>query len=162
MPSGRSKTSRRRSRQVSSAKVVFVGEAPAKAGFDPFDASRPGAGRRLASLLGIVPDDLHRQGWVFCNLFDVPVKVWNKKQAIKAAFSVCAKLWRSRPWVLVMLGRKVAEAFCDRRPFFQVDLSIDGNRAVVVPHPSGRCRVWNDKKNIVKFRRVMRQLGVLS
>lgn len=62
--------------------------------------------------------------------------------------------------LLVLLGAKVAAAFgLDHEPF-----TVAGLRGAVVvqlPHPSGRCRVWNDPASYGRARAVLRAAGIL-
>lgn len=149
--------------------IVFVGEAPSKPNVHAFWPFLPGSGRRLAMLLGMESDEFwswrNRNGVVLINLFGEPVGGWNPGLAVDKSLIICQEYLRVGPglprWDLVMLGRRVAEAFQDDRDYFEVRVTEQGNRAVVVPHPSGRCRVWNDKKNVRKFRKVMMELGAI-
>jgi len=67
---------------------------------------------------------------------------------------------------LVLLGAKVAAAFGqDFRPFTVRWLEVGGRFvtvAVLLPHPSGRCRVWNDPGSYERARGAMRSAGVVS
>lgn len=69
----------------------------------------------------------------------------------------------SAPWrVIVMLGRKVADAFDYDRPFFTHDvMPMTGGEMTLVslPHPSGRNTVWNDKRLVDRARDIMRELA---
>lgn len=93
------------------------------------------AGYRLRRILGLPQHQylaLHRG-----NLCDGP---WSMKEARRrAALLVCDP---SAPWrTIVMLGRKVADAFGYEQPFFTSALAprTDGEmRLVSLPHPSGR------------------------
>jgi hypothetical protein len=151
------------------ARVVFVGEASSNGHPVAFAGDNPGgAGRRLASLLGVTVDEMHaRENWTFVNLFRGPLKAWDAKLARDASNLLCTDLcarFRGYHVILVYLGRRVAEAMNYRRPFFEVSRYSDpvgGSTHVVVPHPSGRCRLWNDVRNVTKFRKVMRETGVL-
>jgi hypothetical protein len=93
------------------------------------------AGYRLRRILGLPQHQylaLHRG-----NLCDGP---WSMKEARRrAALLVCEP---TAPWrTIVMLGRKVADAFGYEQPFFTSAPAprTDGEmRLVSLPHPSGR------------------------
>lgn len=150
--------------------IVFVGEAPALPDVPAFWPFEPGAGSRLAGLMGLTPQvfwQMRMKGTItLVNLFGEPVEGWDAGLAATKATLLCFDHFVVGPgvlrWNLVMLGRKVARAFDDPRPFFELSETDAGNRAVVVPHPSGKCRAWNDKRNVAKFRKVMRELGAIS
>lgn len=73
------------------------------------------------------------------------------------------------PWsIVVMLGRKVADAIVRstkfaRFDFFEVKKAkwFDENQTIFVPlpHPSGRCREWNDPISVKRARIIMRELA---
>jgi hypothetical protein len=70
---------------------------------------------------------------------------WSTEAAREAA----ARVRDSR---LVLLGSRVCGAFrVPFRPFAAFEVSW-GRRALVLPHPSGRCRLWNDPDNIARAR----------
>lgn len=150
--------------------IVFVGEAPARIDVPAFWPFSPGSGANLCRLLGIEPGDFWRRRRsgkiVTANVFDWPDPDWRDRDlVVNRSFVICSDYLTVGPglekWILIMLGRRVAQAFQDSRPYFEVRETGEGNRAVVVPHPSGRCRVWNDKKNVKKFRKCMAELGVI-
>jgi hypothetical protein len=61
---------------------------------------------------------------------------------------------------LVLLGRKVAGAFglAAAPPFSRA--SVGASAAYLVPHPSGRCREWNDPASAARLRSLL--AGVLG
>jgi hypothetical protein len=64
--------------------------------------------------------------------------------------------------VIVMFGRKVADAFDYTQPFFtHVSVPRTGGqtRLVSLPHPSGRNTVWNDARLIARAREILRELA---
>jgi len=72
--------------------------------------------------------------------------------------------------VIVLLGSKVAAAFGVKYEPFTVHELWPGflsppclakKRFVVLPHPSGLCRAWNEPGSFDKARRVLRAAGVL-
>ncbi len=79
--------------------------------------------------------------------------------SMKAAREEATKILRRTPRTLVLLGAKVTDAFLPGafRPF-QVVLVDPEFRAAILPHPSGRCRLWNDPDNITRARRAVEDL----
>ena len=70
------------------------------------------------------------------------------------------------PWsVVVMLGRKVSDAVLRaqsryvRFDPFEVKSASDTLTFVCLPHPSGRCREWNDPRAAEKARVIMRAIA---
>jgi len=56
---------------------------------------------------------------------------------------------------VVLLGSRVARAFgVPYRPFRR----RRGTNVLVLPHPSGLCRTWNDRRNAARARRAVRRL----
>ena len=54
---------------------------------------------------------------------------------------------------LILLGQKVAKAFGLKfEPFKAVGTMTGGVDFLMLPHPSGRCRIWNDRLSIVRAR----------
>lgn len=70
--------------------------------------------------------------------------------------------WTDRlyPWLrengygtVLSLGVRVAAATGVKRPFVGLVEDVDpATRVVVLPHPSGRCRFWNDSINVEVLR----------
>lgn len=53
----------------------------------------------------------------------------------------------------ILLGRRVARAFClEREPFLEWLQLRPGVRVAVVPHPSGISHWWNDRGNVERAR----------
>lgn len=85
-----------------------------------------------------------------CERFNLCPRTWNREQARVRA----ADLLNTRPGeVLVLLGRKVAEAFgVADVPEFGSKQIIGGPLLVVLPHPSGLCRRWHEPGAIRRAR----------
>lgn len=90
---------------------------------------------------------------------------WSDKQAGRRAWELLAQ---DAPWSkLVLLGRKVAgifEPICNTKSLesFSIARIDTGHRTFTVaslPHPSGRCREWNNAANYERARGVMRALA---
>ena len=56
---------------------------------------------------------------------------------------------------LVLLGRKVERAFTDAPRQWGTVYVVDGIDCTTLPHPSGRCRVWNDTQAHARLRRAL-------
>jgi hypothetical protein len=62
---------------------------------------------------------------------------------------------------IVLLGRRVQAAFGVRGEPFAI-YSRPGITLVSIPHPSGRCRAWNDPAAYSRAREVLVESGVLG
>lgn len=125
--------------------IVIVGEAPSKSDDAPPMGPNSSTGRRIARWIGDAP------GVVKINLFDEQMpQPWTPEQRAQAKVNAMkildvAMLSRhtSRPDRFVLLGRTVAHAFgLDTAKFFEWR-----GEFVVIPHPSGTSRWWNESKN---------------
>lgn len=134
-------------------KLVLVGENN-PFGSDPEYALFPfpenSAGARLRTIFGLSKRnylDLSRM-----NLCDGP---WSRVEARLRAQEI-----RLDPEhdVIVTLGRKVARAFFLHSTFFRI-VDERATKFVVLPHPSGLCRVWNEPGAAKRARDVMRSVA---
>ena len=83
------------------------------------------------------------------------------KWSMRAARVKSAEIECQTPRTLVFLGRKVATAFnSGHHPPFSI-VEVGGIRAVLLPHPSGLCREWNEPGAFDRARAVLREAGVL-
>jgi hypothetical protein len=128
---------------------MLVGEANPATG-DPAMALLPvprgGAGARLATMIGLT--DCEYLGTFYrANLCDVR---WDRRAASDKA-AVIARLSGALQFDVVMLGARVAAAFGLSRlgPWERSE------RFIHVPHPSGRCRTWNDARQRERLRVLM-------
>lgn len=125
-------------------RLILVGEAPGRDSI----ADRP----RLA-LTGSSGKNLCRiMGWDWAqylrrterhNLFYDPQPKWRDFDAFVAAMMLIPEVCGRRV-PLILLGRRVARAFSldDLEEYdWQV---VEGDTFMMLPHPSGRNRVWND------------------
>lgn len=144
-----------------SRKAIFVGEVNELTS-DPRHALHPypvnGTGDRLChKVLRLKPSVyLTKIRRVNLCLWD-----WDMDRAKLKADSVVYE--NTGP--IVLLGSRVAKAFGLKDiKLFSVFQGIKGTRLkrtfVLLPHPSGRCRVWNDKGSYQKARRVLKKAGV--
>jgi len=113
------------------------------------------AGYRLRRILGLSEDQylgLHR-----ANLCDS--QAWSLPEARRQARLLVSD--PSAPWrVIVMLGRKVANAFSFEQPFFTHNVvpRTDGEMHLVsLPHSSGRNTLWNNQSLVVLARKLLRE-----
>lgn len=73
---------------------------------------------------------------------------WDARKARKIALAMVR--W-ARGHDLVLLGRKVASAF----GLGDAEFGEHRARVILMPHPSGRNRLWNDEEFRAKMRRAM-------
>lgn len=136
-------------------KIMFVGESNPYGG-DPFFALYPlparAAGARLCTIL-----HLRRGHYLRC--YERANLLSGEKWSIGVAREAASVLLRaSGSRRLVLLGARVSAAFgipylpFNARPVPSHPKVI----ALVLPHPSGRCRTWNDPKARSLARRVFR------
>lgn len=82
---------------------------------------------------------------------------WDK---VTAAIVASTIKWGDEPYLIVLLGSKVCNAFVfDYAPFST--MIANGHMFVILPHPSGLCRAWNEKGAYAKAKKVLRSAGVL-
>lgn len=102
-------------------------------------------------------------GWRLCHrILDLQIRSY---MARFDRINLCGLKWRQQDAeaaadeilhsdreVIVALGARVAKAFAvEFRPFERID------RIIVLPHPSGRCHLWNDPESYGKAREVMKE-----
>jgi hypothetical protein len=117
------------------------------------------SGHRLMKILGLPEDQylaLHRANLCSRESFSM-------KEARRRAVLLCTDPFA--PWrVIVMLGRKVADAFGYERDFFTH--GIEPRTAswttpitlVSLPHPSGRVLLWNKPESRQRAREILREM----
>lgn len=126
------------------------------------------SGFRLCAIMGVDPDD-YLERYVRQNLCDAE---WDEATARRSARRIAVNaMFQTGPSRIVLLGRRVADAFVDAL----VGIGANGLRRlellegyccvgasleidvvlVVLPHPSGRSRVWNDPKSLRRARRLL-------
>lgn len=119
------------------------------------------AGWRLQRILGLSDDD-----YLGLDRTNLCTPTWSTFEArARAKLLMGAAL---RHDAMVLLGRKVAEAFArvlDPRPrlepFTRHDLRIEAGEVarltlVALPHPSGRNHLWNDPANRLRAQALLR------
>lgn len=130
----------------------------------PFMSPQNGSAKRLAKLFGMDPYAM-RLTFKFVNL--LPYGPWNVKSARNGVDRVLASVLESTEYhdvAIVLLGRKVAEAFrvghsttayYKRWSHYYCGWWMNG---YVVPHPSGRNRLWNNPAHARRTTRLLRRL----
>lgn len=145
--------------------VVIVGEAPSRPGARPFEF---GSGRdRLQQIFRQSDRYLFERIYQMVNLWQRPTEM----TFLEARDSVSALIQFARhDTVFILCGRKVQEAFSDlalrrceqgqvrlhKMNFFTSWTEPNGFTYVVIPHPSGRCRWWNDPVKVEEAQLYMR------
>lgn len=117
--------------------VVLVGEMnpySSEPRFALYPAPAYSAGWRLCRHLGLTRAEYLRR-FQRVNLCALR---WNDAMARQTAAMVLAE----RPRLAVLLGARVARAFGVKFEPYTV-ATVDGVRLMMLPHPSGRCRLWN-------------------
>ena len=108
----------------------------------------------------------HASGWRLCAIlgmsFGEYLSAFNRVNLCSGRWSIRAARAEARVIAaspdhdaVVLLGAKVCAAFgVQFKPFQRT------GRYAVLPHPSGRCRLWNDKASVVRARRLIK--GVMK
>ncbi len=147
-------------------KPIIVGEAPGRG-----RAGRPAAGKvpaafglgpsagRLARLAGLGDSASLHRAFTVVNLVGQPVAGfrWPAEEARHVATVLSQSVDGGR---FVLCGRRVAAAFGLRPgvPYFEW-VRRPGFAAAVVPHPSGKNRWWNERRNLARAKRFFRSLA---
>lgn len=127
-------------------RVLLVGEAPARGTKRPFEGR---SGIKLRELLGANFERLRLR-----NLYRNPKpkdrqgSVWHLHAARRRA-----KRFRLNGDLVLLAGKRVADAFGIRGVRYFEPCLLRGTIAYVVPHPSGVNRWWNVETNRYRARR---------
>ena len=132
------------------------------------------SGFRLCAIMGVDPDD-YLERYVRKNLCD---DLWDDAAAVATAKRITLNaMCQTGPSRIVLLGRRVADAF--RVALEQVGVvglvklellegycCLDSSENVeivfvVLPHPSGRSRTWNDPKALKRARSLLVEAEVV-
>lgn len=145
---------------MSRVRPLIVGEAPNRLG----RSDRPIGGRcgdRLAALSGCSPA-------AFARAFDRTnvLYAWPGAAGKGAAFPMTAARRRARAIrsrfvrgrMVILLGLRTAAAFGVRVGYFE-PVRFGQSDVVVVPHPSGINRWYNDAHNVRRMRAFMRSIA---
>jgi hypothetical protein len=132
-------------------RIWLVGESDPHSDLE-VDALHPGAGtvggRLCREILGLEPRE-YISKFVRRNLLLAGEK-WSASLARATADFIREE---SRGAPLALLGRRVAEAFGTDFVPFRVRSGV-----LTLPHPSGRCRLWNDPNSYATARAALRAL----
>lgn len=131
-------------------KPLIVGEINPY-GSDPAFALYPlpegASGDRLCKILGLSHGE-------YLRTFD-RMNLCTGKWSIVAARFASFDVRDQRRSVVILLGRKVADAFA----FGWTNLFTKHRGAfgwyILLPHPSGRCQIWNDSGNVERARQLV-------
>jgi hypothetical protein len=140
---------------------ILVGEANPY-GADPLFALWPdpynSAGARLQRLVLQLSVDDYLRSFERVNL--CPTR-WSAPVARAQATALETHVEAGR--VAVLLGTKVSRAFSAHAPPFEPFRAYErgAGRLVVLPHPSGLNRAWNEPGAFERARELLRQVGVL-
>lgn len=125
--------------------VLVVGEVN-PFGSDPkmalYHLPRGSSGNRLRRIMGL--RDCEYAGLLH------KVNLCSGKWSDVDAYVKAKDLLRSQHEVLVLLGARVRRMFGGPAPFER--LRVHDKVMVGLPHPSGRCRLWNDPESFVRAR----------
>lgn len=134
---------------------LLVGEDPGtQVDGAPAFIAEGSSGLRLAEWLEVADA---RDACATVNLFDRRPDPWDRIDAASAARELLVRYEQRR---LLLCGRKVAEAFGLRsaEPLVWTPLELVGTFRLVayLPHPSGRCRWYNEPSNVHAAREFVR------
>lgn len=126
---------------------------------------------RIAQRFALYPDPPGCAGWRLCKLvmglepadyltrFD-RVNLCAGKWSTRTAHTSAIQIQANSDRTLVLLGAKVSRAFgCTFTPFSHGYRL--GQPCVILPHPSGLSRAWDDPGAFERARAVLREAGVL-
>lgn len=124
-------------------------------GADPeyalFPFPRGASGNRLRQILGMT-DREYLEAFDRANLCDVKWDVRIARRRIRELLS------EGHPFY-ILLGRRVSDAFGFVGWFPLTTAKLSGLPTVLFfPHPSGRCRAWNDPENVRRARELIREV----
>ena len=117
---------------------------------------RGSAGHRLASKIMQLPPLDYLEHFERVNLC---TKTWRMKDARAAAAAIINEGQHRR---IVLLGSKVCAAFGVKFLPFQIVTDNSERKFAILPHPSGRNRLWNNPIAYERARRVLVDAGVLK
>lgn len=138
--------------------ILVVGEAPSRTS----DPGRPilggDTGHRLRVVAGGVWAAFSTQARFVNLLKRYPAAGWPRSRARDAAAALEVSFREAPPAWVLLLGRRVAEAFFLTDADFLRDYAMHGSRFSVLPHPSGLSRWWADPVNFAQGREHLREI----
>lgn len=145
-------------------RVLVVGQAPSRDGSGRRRAFDGASGRRLETIIGWPLRDL--DGWVFTNLLpSFPGRegrgdAFPIREARRAAEGKRLRRLMRDVDAVVLCGRGVARAFGVHEPFFcWTNYGAVTPPMIVIPHPSGINRAWNDPEATRQARLILRGMA---
>jgi uracil-DNA glycosylase len=145
-------------------RVVIVGQAPSwstRGQAKPFSGA---SGRRLAALLDVSHEELLDGRVDLVNLLPRWPGRGDSNHPLGDHFPMAAARSAARRLrvaldgcVVVMCGKNVRDAFGLTQDFFEMARVVDHFTYVVIPHPSGVNRWWNDEQNYQRAERYLRR-----
>jgi uracil-DNA glycosylase len=143
-------------KKIETHKIGLVGQAPSRRG-DPRKPLAGPNGQKIARLAGMSYDELiacrrkhlntHPSGKRGKDAFD------RAKGHVNAAHVLLD--WRVER--IVLLGKNVARCFGFRDLPFLAEVRVYGRRFLIFPHPSGRNRWWNERRNERRARQLLQR-----
>lgn len=137
-------------------KPLIVGESPnpsVNTTHSVLDPRVPnGSGARLANIMGLTTDEfVHKFSRV-----NICIAKFDKSAARNNALVLKSSSLYEK---FVLLGKNVAESF----GFKYEPFTVKRSRAyfVILPHPSGKCRIWNAPESFNMARKALHIGGVL-
>lgn len=143
-------------------RVVLVGEVNPyqdRRDFDLYDMPEKASGHRLREkILGVSREDYFRRFY----RRNLCVKTWSPVTAYERAASLRSEFSN---YTFVLLGKKVQKAFGfgdvpDQVSRVDRSDARHGRSFVLIPHPSGLCRFWNEPGSIPTVRYALKNAGV--
>jgi hypothetical protein len=122
--------------------------------FALYHLPRGASGDRLRRIMG-VPDHVYEK----FDKLNLCEGGWDRVAALKRAAEIYRERWSAydsleRSSVLLLCGAKVRECFKGPDP---LTARADGTMHLIsIPHPSGRCREWQDPRTAARVRYLLR------
>jgi uracil-DNA glycosylase len=144
-------------KKIETHKIGLVGQAPSRRG-DPRKPLAGPNGQKIARLAGISHDEL-----IGCRRMHLNTRyrgkrrkgdAFNRAEGNANAGDVLLD-WRVER--IVLLGKNVARCFGLRDVPFLAEIRIYGRRFLILPHPSGTNRWWNERRNERRARQVLQR-----
>ena len=139
-------------------KILLVGQAPGRRiGGDAPLAGR--AGRRLAAVMGLTYEEYLR----VCDRINL-LDSWGGKRGKGDAFNLKDARRRAAQMnlfgydVVLFIGVAVARVFGEDGPIL-IWHNTGAQRRIIIPHPSGINRWWNDKANLEQAQLALGELS---
>ncbi len=136
--------------------MLLVGEVNplgARPRFALYHLPRGRAGDRLRAILGLSDVDYDS----LLDKVNLCTGAWSLPAARQRAAEIRAEVAWAGWKLLVLLGARVRQAFGGPAPFEHGRDPL-GCTWLGLPHPSGRCLLWNDRANVARARAILMEL----